>query len=99
MSVYAQIGESGDQFQIASNAGFGEFIDWIESISSVPTLAALIEDGITEKPMVAMEELRDALEKESPKDDIADIGASLADALEAAGEDEPLLITNGIEPE
>lgn len=99
MSIYAQTGEKGRQIQIATNRGWSGFIDWTETIEDAPALQKLCDDGITGEAPAVLEELKRSLKKDAPSADIVAIGSSLAKGLKAAGKDEPLLITNGIEYE
>lgn len=98
MSVYAQIGAYGDQEQIASNMGWGDFLRWAETLDAAkyPALVTLADEGITEEPGRVRVELEEALATHPPNEDTRDVASQLIAALLAAGTEEPLLVTNGI---
>ncbi len=98
MSTYAQFDAAGNQFQIASTTGWGNFGRWVDTLGAndYPLLSALIEDGECQDLPGLTLEIEVALENGAPSPDDEDIGQSLFSALLQSKAAEILLITNGV---
>jgi len=98
MSIYAQIGMVDTQ-QIASNQGWGGFSSRVDRLDPVqfPILKNLVEEGITEQPQEALQELIRFVKTASLDYDMKEVAEAVQQNLETAGDREPLLITNGVQ--
>ncbi len=95
MSRYAQFDEDGNQYQFASNQGWSEFGDWIESLDedTYPQLHELWDNGTTQAIAETIEQLEHALEENPPSDNVAASADLLLTALHSNTNSNTLLIT------
>lgn len=93
MSAYAQFDEAGEQVQVASNSGWGEFIDWVET-TKAKALLALVDNGHSEDLTGILRDL-ESLKDSNRSADVADIADGLEQAIRENVTAEILLITNG----
>ena len=83
MSRYAQFDEDGNQYQVASNRGWSEFGDWVETLSkkTYPQLHELWNDGSSQLFEEVIKQLGDALENHPPSKNVAGSTKLLLNAL------------------
>ena len=98
MSIYAQFDEDGSQEQIASNRGWSEFGDWVETLNAndFPTLAALWEHGATSDIRGLTSEVAKAVKSAPPSKDVKTIAKFLLSALRGNAKAGCVLVTNGM---
>ena len=95
MSRYAQFDEDGNQYQFASNLGFSEFGDWIETLDEkdFPALYELWETGSTQDIKGATSQLEKALKENSPSENVEASAELLLTGLHSNQDSNTLLIT------
>ncbi len=97
MSLYMQFDEAGPCLQVASNSGWSEFGDWVETLSGYTRLAALWSDGSCEDIAGLRDELEHVLENQPPPDkDVHSVVDGLIHAIDAGGKADIVLITAGV---
>ncbi len=96
MSIYAQFDEDGSQEQIASNRGWSEFGDWVETLNATdfPGLAALWEHGFASDVPALTSEVAKAVKSAPPSKDVKTIAKFLLSALRENSGAGCVLITN-----
>lgn len=96
VSVYIGTSEGvGDQ--IASNRGWSEFIDWVESLwGNFPELNKLVDEGWSNELDHLERELSLALQDSPPGPDTLDVAKGLLEQIRAIGINETIVITNGL---
>lgn len=95
MSRYAQFDEDGNQYQIASNLGWSQFGDWVDTLDAekYPALVQLWEHGNTGDLEALRSQLDSALIDSPPHQDVIDSAELLLAALNKNTEAEVLLVT------
>lgn len=95
MSIYAQFDEDGNQYQFASNTGWSQFGDWIESLDAAkyPALSALWEYGSTQDIQCATSQLDAALRENPPNKNVESSADLLLAGLHQNQDAHTLLIT------
>lgn len=95
MSRYAQFDEDGNQYQIASNLGWSQFGDWVDTLdaSRYPALVQLWEHGNTGDLEALRNQLDAALSESPPRQDVIDSAELLLTALHQNTGAEVLLVT------
>jgi hypothetical protein len=102
MAIYAQFDEAGECIQLASNTGWSEFIDWVETLDGYKRLSQLVDEANCEDIAGLRDELESCLEDEPPENkDVLDVAHQVIHAIDAGGKAEIMLITSGVtqEPE
>lgn len=99
MSYYLQIDTNVGPLQIASNVGYGEFGDWVDSLDAkmYGELIHLYEHGWSQDVADLIGQLVSAIKDEPPKKaDVLDVAKTLAEYLR--GEDKAIVatITDGL---
>lgn len=84
MSRYAEF-QNAEQYQVASNLGWTEFGNWVESLpaESVPELRRLWETGSSEEIPELTRQLEGAIRSNEPKADVWSTCRVLLEALRA----------------
>jgi len=95
MSRYAQFDEDGNQYQFASNKGWSEFGDWIESLDAAtyPQIRELWDNGSTQAIPETIEQFEHALEENPPSENVAASAELLLTALHSNTNAGTLLVT------
>jgi hypothetical protein len=97
MSIYTQFDEDGPCLQCASNVGWSEFGDWVETLKAYSRLAALFDTGACEDIPGLRAELETALKKDKPESpDVESVLQQLLHNIDAAGDAEIVLMTAGV---
>lgn len=97
MAVYAQFDENGECIQLASNVGWSQFGDWVETLDDCPRLKELWESGSCEDIAGLRDELDQTLKDAEPKDpNVASVAHQVIHAIDAGGKADILLITAGV---
>lgn len=100
MAIYAQFDEDGACVQVASNMGWGEFGDWVETLKGYQRVRKLWEDGNTEDIAGVRAELEELLKETPPENkDVEDVAHQVIHAIDAGTPAEIMLITNGVKNE
>lgn len=99
MSIYYAVDEGEPAF-LASNSGWSALIDWTHGINGekIADLAHLLDHGWTEDAAEAVEDLRQLTKSSPPDEDVQPIIESLLVALQGAGDEGVLTITDGLSP-
>jgi outer membrane murein-binding lipoprotein Lpp len=97
MSIYLSDGDE-KQEQVASNLGWSQFGDWVETldVKQHPAIVSLWEHGITEDVKSLTAQLEAAKQETSPSADVAGIIDGILSACAGAP---MILITDGTQPE
>lgn len=97
MSIYAQFDEDGPCLQLASNVGWSEFGDWVETIKGYSIITDLFNNGNTENIKGLRDELEDVLEKNPPESkDVLSVADGIIHSIDSAGDAEIMMITFGM---
>ena len=98
MSIYAQMDQDGNQYPLASNNAWNEFLHWVESLDAkaYPGLAELCEKGAFENFTILSRDLNVALRTGDAGPEEHEIGQRLEAAMLQNPKANVLLITNGI---
>lgn len=97
MALYTQFDEGGACLQVATNQGWSEFGDWIETQTSAPLALSLWTQGYCEDLAGLRAEMETLLREAPPKNkDVASILDQLIYNIDAAGPAEIILVTNGL---
>lgn len=99
MSIYYAIDE-GEPVFLASNSGWSALIDWTNGIKGekIADLAHLLDHGWTEDAAEAVDDLRRLVKHSQPDEDVRPIVEALLTALQGAGDEGVLTITDGLSP-
>lgn len=83
MSIYAQFDEDDEAEEIATNRGWSGFCDWACALDAekYAVLIQLCKEGLSNDIPTLIGELKDALKKPSPDEDVAAIGSELLESL------------------
>jgi hypothetical protein len=102
MSIYAKF-DTGEESQVASNSGWGDFCRWVEADGTAVnllTLNGLVATGCCEPAEEIATELRLLVTHHAPANkDVLDVAQTLLSFLVSGKGDEVVLITNGMEVE
>lgn len=98
MSIYAGIVD-GDQVQVATNKGWGDFCRWVETLEGANMLRQLCQHGCCNEEATAAKQLADAMQKKSPPHNIASVGHALAKLLADVPRGGTAYISNGMGPD
>lgn len=97
MAIYAQFDQDGECIQLASNVGWSEFGDWVETLKNKPNLTALWTSGACEKIPDLRAEMESQLDSAPPENpDVESVAQQLIHAIDASGSAEILLVTAGV---
>lgn len=94
MSVYAESGEEQDQ--IATNAGWGELVAWVEAADAGVELSHLCAHGWTDEPAALAAECRRATHADGVPADVRSVLESLAEFAARLPADAAVIVTNGM---
>lgn len=97
MAIYAQFDQDWMCLQIASNVGWSEFGDWVETLTDCPRISALWKTGSCEDIPGLRDEIDETLKGSPPENkDVASVADGIIHAIDAAGASEILIITSGV---
>ena len=97
MAIYAQFDKDGPCLQLASNTGWSEFGDWVETLEDCPRISELWESGSCEDIPGLRDETEETLKSSPPENkDVESVADGLIHSIDAAGQAEILLITAGV---
>lgn len=97
MAIYAQFDKDGPCIQAASNTGWSEFGDWVETLTDCPRTKELWESGACEDIAGLRAEMEQQLEDAPPENpDVASVAHQVIHAIDAGGKADILLITAGV---
>lgn len=98
MSQYIST-EDGEQDQCASNVGWSDFCDWVNTllIDDYPSLHHLCQFGYENDPEVCADELTGAIEHQTPEDDtVRTTAEGLLSWVKAHAKAEIIIVGDGI---
>lgn len=97
MAVYAQFDKDGACVQLASNTGWSEFGDWVETLKDCPRLSAMWDSGVCEDIPGLRDELEQQIQDGPPEDeDVLSVAHQVIHAIDAGMPAEILLTTAGV---
>lgn len=98
MAIYAQFDKDGPCPQIASNVGWSEFGDWVETLDGYTRINALWSDGFIEDIPGLRAELEHVLDSAPPTNkDVLSVADGIIHCIDAAGPAEIMMITSGVQ--
>lgn len=97
MAIYAQFDKDGECVQLASNTGWSEFGNWVETLNGCPRVAKLWHSGECEEIPELRAELEEAIQDYPPPDkDVESVAHQVIHAIDAGGKPAIMLITAGV---
>lgn len=84
MSRYLQINDEDEATALSSNAGWTQFLDWVEGLekNTYPALVDFSTTGSTEQPQEVADEIEAALDDSPPIPDVESIADTIIDSLD-----------------
>jgi hypothetical protein len=100
MSYQASL-DTGEPVQIASNQGYYDYCDWIESLDEdeFPKLAYLNEEGCNHPAGEIADELEAALELYPPDEDVESVAREIVGLIRKGDPDAAIVIGQGFDGE
>lgn len=98
MSLYAALDKGGRPEmgpQVATNSGWSDFTAWARTLTDVPALLQVADEGVSDDLAALTIDLTAALERGEPTPDQKSIGDGLLAVLREREDAEVLVITNG----
>ena len=97
MAIYAQFDKDGESIQLATNTGWSEFGDWVETLKDCPRTSKLWDGGECEDIAGLRAEMERQLSDAPPENpDVESVAHQVIHAIDAGGKAEILLITAGV---
>ena len=89
------------QVQVASNSGWSEFCEWVETtdMEDYPSLHHLVEFGFDNDPEDLRDDIEDAIREHPPDPDVVSVAEGLVDFLDDQLEAEIIIVSNGMTAE